>query len=325
MLYISRSETDPYFNIAAEEYVLKEFTEDVFMLWQNEPSVIVGKHQNTLAEINYQYVHQNNIPVIRRITGGGTVYHDMGNLNFSFVKKGKSNELVNFKAFTNPIIATLQSMGVNAKFEGKNDLRVEGKKISGNAEHVFKNRVLHHGTLLFSSELDKLNQSILAKTENFQDKAVKSNRSVVANISEFLEVPMPIETFKDEISKQIMLKDTEAKIYTFTQKDKEKIMELVESKYSRWSWNYAYSPKYIFTKNIQIGSFKSQLQISVKNGIIKDLIFDKKNEAEKNALSLKKLLIDSAHEPEDIKSRLMKASKLFKDEKEINTLLQTLF
>ncbi len=325
MLYISRSETDPYFNIAAEEYVLTELKEDVFMLWQNEPSIIVGKHQNTLAEINYQYVQKNNIPVIRRITGGGTVYHDLGNLNFSFVKSGKRDQLVNFKAFTDPIIAALKTMSINAKFEGKNDLRVDGKKISGNAEHVFKNRVLHHGTLLFSSELGKLNESILAQPENFEDKAVKSNRSIVANISDFLKSPMKIEAFRDQILFQIMQLDHEARLYSFTDEDKQKITELVKSKYSRWSWNYAYSPKYTLTKTILFDKQKLIVQLIVKDGIIKDLIFEKTEAKNISVHKLKNLLLESNHEPDEIKSRLNKDSTLFKDETEILTLLLTLF
>ncbi len=325
MLYISRPETDPYFNIAAEEYVLKEFSDDVFMLWQNEPSIIVGKHQNTLAEINYQYIQKNKLPVIRRITGGGTVYHDLGNLNFSFIKSGKRNELVNFKAFTDPVISALKTMGVNAKFEGKNDLRVEGKKISGNAEHVYKNRVLHHGTLLFSSELTKLNESILAQTQNFKDKAVKSNRSEVANISDFLKSPMSFETFRDEILKQIMLEDTEAVLHAFTEKDKQKIHELVASKYAKWAWNYGYSPKYVLSKEIRFGNFSSKVQIIVKDGIIINLIFEELNTQHKTAILLKTLLTESPHEPNEIKMRLLNDSSFLKDEKKTLTLLQTLF
>ena len=129
MLIINRPQTDPYFNIAAEEYLLKQMEEDCFMLWQNQPSIIIGKHQNSLAEINYNFVKENNIPVVRRISGGGTVFHDLGNLNFTFISKGEKEKLVNFKKFTQPIIEVLNQMGVPARFEGKNDLRVSGLKI----------------------------------------------------------------------------------------------------------------------------------------------------------------------------------------------------
>jgi len=176
MLIVNRPHTDPWFNIAAEEYFLKNFQEDIFMLWQNEASIIVGKHQNTLAEINYPYVKENGIPVIRRISGGGTVFHDLGNLNFTFIQNGEKGKLVDFRKFTDPILAVLNKMGVPAVFEGKNDLRVDGLKISGNAEHVFKNRVLHHGTLLFSSVLNDLGKALKVKTDRFTDKAVKSIR-----------------------------------------------------------------------------------------------------------------------------------------------------
>ena len=187
MLIINRPQTDPYFNIAAEEYLLKQMDEDCFMVWQNEPSIIVGKHQNTLAEINYSFAKENNIPVVRRITGGGTVFHDLGNLNFTFISSGEKGKLVNFKKFTQPIIEVLNQMGIPARFEGKNDLRVNGLKISGNAEHVYKNKVLHHGTLLFSTDLNFLKKAIKSVPERFQDKAVQSVRSKVANITDFIE------------------------------------------------------------------------------------------------------------------------------------------
>ena len=162
MLIIRRHNTDPWFNLATEEFVLKNFDEDTFMLWRNAPSIIVGKHQNTLAEINLDYVKKNNIKVVRRLSGGGAVFHDLGNINFTFIKTGENGNLIDFKKYTEPILEVLLKMGINARFEGRNDLTIEGKKFSGNAEHIWKNRVLHHGTLLFSSHMANLSEALNA-------------------------------------------------------------------------------------------------------------------------------------------------------------------
>ncbi|HRC66441.1 MAG TPA: lipoate--protein ligase family protein, partial [Bacteroidales bacterium] len=148
MFCINNQNTNPYFNLASEEYLLKNYEEDVFMLWRNEPSIIIGKHQNALAEINIEYVKENHIKVVRRITGGGAVFHDLGNLNFTFISNSpNSKPVMNFKKYTQPIVDVLVNLGVDARFEGRNDIVIDGKKISGNAECVYKNRFLHHGTI----------------------------------------------------------------------------------------------------------------------------------------------------------------------------------
>ncbi len=268
MLIIRRPHTNPFFNIAAEEYILKAIADDVFMLWQNETSIIVGKHQNTLAEINYQFVKENKIPVVRRISGGGAVFHDLGNLNFSFIKNGEKGKLVDFKKFTDPIVEVLNEMGVPAKFEGKNDLRVNGLKISGNAEHVFKNRVLHHGTLLFSSDLSYLNRAINIKEGKFEDRAVKSNRSKVFNISDFLKTEVSLQGFKEQIIDFIFKKDRTSAFYSFTEKDILEIGKLVTEKYSTWNWNYSYSPKYSLQNSVNTKKGLVHFKLEVKNGII---------------------------------------------------------
>ena len=146
MYCITSNNTNPYFNLAAEEYFFREFKENIFMIWQSEPAVIVGKHQNTLAEINYEYIRNNNIKVARRLSGGGTVYHDQGNINFTFIVNGKEGKLVNFNRFIEPVINFLNNLSVNAEFQAKNNIIVNNRKISGNAEHIYKERILHHGT-----------------------------------------------------------------------------------------------------------------------------------------------------------------------------------
>ena len=219
MLLIQRHQTNPYFNIAAEEYVLKHFSEDVFMLWQNEPSVIIGKHQNTLAEINHQYIEQNNIPVVRRISGGGAVFHDLGNLNFTFIKTIHGEDLVDFKRFIDPIISVLKELGIDARQEGHNDIRINGLKCSGNAEHVFKNRVLHHGTILFSSDLETLGIALHSDEDRFTGRAVKSRRSPVTNIISHLPVKISLNEFIEKIYKHLFSKDQNSGYYNLTESD----------------------------------------------------------------------------------------------------------
>jgi lipoate---protein ligase len=264
MLIIRRPQTDPYFNIAAEEYFLRNFKENIFMLWQNEPSIIIGKHQNTLAEINLSYVAEHHIPVIRRITGGGTVFHDLGNINFTFIKNIINEDLVDFKRFTYPIIEVLKSLGVPAKHEGKNDIRINGLKCSGNAEHVFKNRVLHHGTLLFSSDLSSLGETLKSKEGKFISKAVKSNRSDVTNISDHLKQPLLINQFIELVYNYLIAHYPDTHFYDLTEPDIAAINTLATEKYKTWEWNFGYSPSYQY-KN-EINDLVCTLEI--KNGII---------------------------------------------------------
>ncbi len=268
MLCIKDSHTDPYFNLAADEYVLKNFTEDCFMLWRNAPSIIVGKHQNTLAEINIDYVKEKQIKVVRRISGGGAVFHDLGNLNFTFVRNGEAGNLVDFRKFTRPIIEVLQRMGINARFEGRNDLTIEGKKFSGNAEHVWKNRVLHHGTLLFSAIMTDLSAALKVNPLKFKDKAVKSVRSRVTNISEHLEEKMDVLEFRDRIMQYIMEMYPESKMYEYSEKDIQGIEKLRDEKFSTWEWNFGYSPKYDFEKLIRTQGGNLEFHINVEKGII---------------------------------------------------------
>lgn len=268
MLCIIRTETDPYFNLAAEEYVLHEFTEDCFMLWRNEPSVIVGKHQNTLAEINYDYITTNKIKVVRRISGGGTVFHDLGNINFTFVMNGEPGQMVDFRRFTQPIIDVLATLGIEARFEGRNDLTIGGRKFSGNAEHVHRNRVLHHGTLLYNAKIADLTAALNVDPDKFHDKAIKSVRSRVTNISEHLPEPLAIQDFIALVMKHVTGMYPDACLYEFTEVDRKGIRELVRTKYSTWDWNFGYSPKYNFKKSIRTNGGKVEFNFDVQNGII---------------------------------------------------------
>ena len=271
MLIIKRHNTEPYFNLATEEYVLKNFDDDSFMLWRNEPSIIVGKHQNTLAEINLDYVNANKIKVVRRLSGGGAVFHDLGNINFTFIRHGDHNNLVDFRKFTEPILEVMQKLGIEARFEGRNDLTIDGRKFSGNAEHVYKNRVLHHGTLLFSSEMTDLSAALKVDPSKFSDKAVKSVRSRVTNISEHLKEPMEIEEFIELIRLHVHEKYPDAATIQLSEEDHQKILHLVEEKYSTWEWNFGYSPKYNFRKQTKTTGGHVEVNLLVENGIINEV------------------------------------------------------
>lgn len=271
MYCITHPNTDPYFNLAAEEYVLRNFTENCFMLWRNENAIIVGKHQNTLAEINVDYVKEKQIKVVRRLSGGGAVFHDLGNLNFTFIMNGHEGDLVDFRKYTVPILEILLKLDINARFEGRNDLTIEGKKFSGNAEHVFKNRVLHHGTLLFSSVMNDLHLALKVNPLKYQDKAVKSVRSRVTNIKEHLKADISVTDFRDMILAHIMETFENCQLYEFTEHDIQEINKLAQNKYSTWDWNFGYSPRYDLNKSIKTAGGFVEFHMNVKQGLITDI------------------------------------------------------
>jgi len=241
------------------------------MLYFNEPAIIVGKHQNTFAEINYWFVKENNIKVVRRLSGGGTVFHDPGNLNFCFIRNGKEGSLVDFHKFTQPIIEVLQKLGINAERSGRNDLTIKRLKFSGNAEHVYRNRTLHHGTLLFSSNLERISNALKTTPGKFQDKAVKSVRSKVTNLIDHLPKTISIKEFRDTVMQHINATFPEATNYNFTAEDEKAIGQLMATRYSLWDWNFGYSPKFTFKNQGTIKGEFIEIDLEVDQGIIKQI------------------------------------------------------
>lgn len=304
MLCIIRQETDPYFNIAAEEYVLKHFTEDCFMLWRNEPCIIVGKHQNTLAEINLDYVKEKQIRVVRRLSGGGAVFHDLGNLNFTFVANAEAgSNLVDFHKFTKPILDVLKTLNINAEFSGRNDLVIDGRKFSGNAEHVFRQRILHHGTLLFSSVMSDLVNALNVDPSKFTDKAVKSVRSRVTNISEHLSAPITVIEFRDLIMQHIIASTPGAKVYSFTQEDIDNIAKLSAEKYATDEWNYGTSPKYTFRKKLKTAGGHIEVALVVENGIIRQARFFGDYFHIQDPADIEAAIVGARHEEDELRRR----------------------
>ena len=278
MLCISLETTDPCFNLAVDEYLLKERNEEFLVMGINDPSVIIGKHQIAHMETSARILKEYNIPVIRRISGGGAVYHDRGNLNFSFILNSEPGKQVNFRKYTEPVLEFLLSIGINAAFEGKSDLKFNGYKISGNAEHVYHNRVLHHGTLLFDADLNRLENSLGNDKSRYHSKAVKSNPAKVINLKYVLkDILKDILKYVDntEDLRTIMMKwfleNLPGSVLPGLKSEETRQIEfLAETKYRTWDWNYAYGPEYLFENSNLIEGKDIYLSFSVKDGIIHD-------------------------------------------------------
>lgn len=281
MLYVNNNCTDPYWNLAAEEYLLKEFHQPIFRLWRNGDSIIVGRYQNTLAEVDINYVKENGIKVVRRLTGGGAVFHDLGNLNFTFIEERIPGEDAGamFRRFTRPIIEALNGIGIKAYLEGRNDLLIDGLKFSGNAVCIHNNRILQHGTLLFSASMGNLAAALKSRPEKFIGKAVQSNRSRVTNISQHLPDSFPadippvtdIASFWNYLEQYICNRHPEIEPYTFTPVDIEAIDALCRKKYSQESWNFGSSPAYSFSKTAKLSGGIVELFMTVSKGTITEL------------------------------------------------------
>jgi lipoate-protein ligase A len=304
MFCIIRESDDTSFNLAVEELLLKNSKEEYLILGINKPSVIVGKHQVAHREINTRFVVENDIPVIRRISGGGAVFHDKGNLNFTFIRNSEVGRQVDFRKHTKPVIDFLQSLGVEAKFEGKTDIKVGGFKISGNSEHVYRNRVLHHGTLLFSSSLDMMRNSLLKESSCYNTRAVVSNPSSVMNLNEILSDFSNINDFSLEMMDYFLQNISGTVMYELSSSEREEARFLATAKYNSWEWNYAYGPDYTFTNSVQIYRIYHNCSLSVKDGIIRKCSI----EGSDSMNSVAKRLVGCRHLVPDV-------LKLFEEEK----------
>lgn len=266
--------TDPRINLAIEEYLLKNMDiekDDFLLFYINQPSIIIGKNQNTIEEINTDYVEENDVIVVRRLSGGGAVYHDLGNLNFSFLTKDDGNSFHNYKKFTQPVVDALSKLGVNAELSGRNDILAEGRKVSGNAQFATKGRMFSHGTLMFNLNIDAVVNSLKVKQDKIESKGIKSVRSRVANISDFLQEPMTIEQFRMEILKSIFGGEDKIQYYELSDEDWEKIHQISEERYQKWEWNYGKSPRFNIQKQHRFPSGGIDIRLEVNKGVIEDV------------------------------------------------------
>lgn len=271
MKYITNLSNNPRYNLAFEEYCFRNLSMDdeYVILWINSPAIIVGKNQNTLEEINSEYVEKHGIKVVRRVTGGGAVYHDLGNLNFSIITQVKGAEKIDFGQINVPILKSLEKLGIMAKLSGRNDITLDDMKLSGIAQSIWKKRVLNHGTILFDTDLNVLSNALNVKQDKIESKGIKSVRSRVTNIKPYLKEDIDILTFKEMLLKNIFeYKNLPLTEHILSEKQKEDIKSLYEEKYSTWEWNYGESPEFSFEnyKRFPFGSI--DIRLDVKKGII---------------------------------------------------------
>ena len=274
MKYLQNLSNNPWYNLAFEEYCFRNLPndEDYVILWINGPAIIVGKNQNTIEEINPEYVREHDIKVARRVTGGGAVYHDLGNLNFSIITNVSGAEKIDFGKINIPMLRSLEKLGINAVLSGRNDLTIDGKKFSGIAQSVWRKRVLNHGTILFDTDLSVLSNALNVKQDKIESKGVKSVKSRVTNIRPYLTEDVDMATFKDLLLKNIFnLDGVEPEEYILSGEEMEAIDKLYNEKYNTWDWNYGESPEFDYKnyKRFPFGSIDVRLQ--VKGGIVSDI------------------------------------------------------
>ncbi|MGE5418945.1 MAG: lipoate--protein ligase [Chloroflexota bacterium] len=298
MYFINSDTDDPCFNLALEEYLLKNSTEEFFILSINRTSIISGKHQCVHREVNTKFVTENNVPVLRRITGGGTVFHDAGNLNYCFIRNCESGKQIDFPLHTLPVVYFLKDLGICPYLEGS-DIKTEGLKISGNAEHVFRNRVLHHGTLLWNASLDLLRNCIRKDTSAYKTRAVASKPSPVINISERVKSISSVEEFRMAMADHF-IKNENALTLNLSQEQKAEILKIAP-KYISWEWNYAYGPEYEFSKEFNFRENSIKCNIAVKDGLIVKCSIEGSSLLSKASVKLS----GCRHMPQDISHFLM--------------------
>lgn len=267
-LVINRS-TDPAFNLALEEHALTAMERDVIMLWRNAPAVIIGRNQNAVEEMDMDFIREHGIAVIRRQSGGGAVFHDLGNINFTVIHKLGEEDFSDYRKFTAPICAFLRELGVDARLEGRNDLVIDGMKFSGNAQAVKNGRIMHHGTILFDADVTRLAEALRPRPAKVESKGIKSVRSRVTNVARHLPAPMTVEEFFERLADYFRSGDEiTGGEYALTPADIAAVDRLVAEKYGTWEWNFGRSPAYNYEKSARFPFGIVDLRLEVKDGKI---------------------------------------------------------
>lgn len=274
MKFLKNPSTNPYFNLALDEYAMKHIQcdEDFFFLWQNAPSVIIGKNQNAAEEVNQKFIDENGIKVARRVSGGGAVYHDLNNLNFTFIINVDDPGKANYKKFVQPVIDALASMGVNAEASGRNDILIDGMKISGNAQRMANGKLMHHGTLMFDVDVDNLQNSLNVDPTKIQSKGMKSVRSRVTNIKNHLPEGTTLQEFWDKLHYFLSNEGKDEEII-LTPEDIARVEYEAINKFGTWDWIYGTSPEFNLKNAKRFTGGKVEVVCNVEEGKIQNIRF----------------------------------------------------
>lgn len=304
MVIYKNNSTDAYFNLALEQYLLDSKEGNIFMLWRNDRAVIIGKNQNAYAELDVDYVEKNNIKVVRRLTGGGAVFHDIGNINFSFIVSETEKAVLDFARFTKPVIEALKSLGIeNVCLSGRNDIMIGDRKISGNAQSSYNGKTLHHGTLLYSADLSMLSGALRVDPEKIKSKGIKSVRNRVGNIKDFLKTDMSVTEFMDYLEDYVA-KETDSEIVNLTDEDIALTQKLADEKYSTWDWNFGKSKELLVQKKKRFDFGSVAVDLTVEGGIINAVKISGDFFGVKDVSEIENILTNTKFETESLRRKI---------------------
>ncbi|HEO8392147.1 TPA: lipoate--protein ligase [Streptococcus agalactiae] len=273
MKYIVNTSNDPAYNVALEAYAFQKLTDidEIFILWINEPAIIIGRHQNTIQEINKEFIDKNGIHVVRRLSGGGAVYHDLNNLNYTIISNNTQEGAFDFQTFSKPVIDTLAKLGVKAEFTGRNDLEINGQKFAGNAQAYYKGRMMHHGCLLFDVDMSVLGQALKVSKDKIESKGIKSVRARVTNIVDHLSDKITVQEFSDAILAQMKEEYPEMDEYVLSDAELSEIQAMRDNQFATWDWMYGKAPEYTIERGVRYPAGKITTYANVENSTIKSV------------------------------------------------------
>ncbi|HFU9508415.1 TPA: lipoate--protein ligase [Streptococcus agalactiae] len=273
MKYIVNTSNDPAYNVALEAYAFQKLTDidEIFIFWINEPAIIIGRHQNTIQEINKEFIDKNGIHVVRRLSGGGAVYHDLNNLNYTIISNNTQEGAFDFQTFSKPVIDTLAKLGVKAEFTGRNDLEINGQKFAGNAQAYYKGRMMHHGCLLFDVDMSVLGQALKVSKDKIESKGIKSVRARVTNIVDHLSDKITVQEFSDAILAQMKEEYPEMDEYVLSDAELSEIQAMRDNQFATWDWTYGKAPEYTIERGVRYPAGKITTYANVENSTIKSV------------------------------------------------------